>query len=1617
MWIVVVMLVGLNVVIQEAVASVPAIVLVDSTGSSGSGDGQFSGVTGASFDTSGNVFVADYYNSRIQKFDSNLDFVTKVGNQGTGNLQFTWPSDVAVAGDDGVWVVDTYNHRIKKMSNNLASMLYTSQVGGSSGSANGSFNRPSAIAIDGDGFLYVADRNNNRVQKFQSNGTYVTKWGSYGTTDGLFDNTTYGIAVDAGGNIWTLDSNSRRLQKFSNTGTWMQTITLPSGSATGSVSSPKQLDIDGDGNFYIADTSNNRVQILDSAGNYVNSYSGLTTINGVSLDSSGYIFTTDNSSKLSKLDKNGSAYQITNLGASLDAINAATGNNIELGTSYGVTSAFTLRLKHSSGLTISDVSTTLSADSDWSAVTGESDQTTGKAFVNNLTSAPGTAATHTLYVPVPSGRTSSEVRICPDATDLSSVSLSCTNGVTRSAGGPFVESFGTITVSQVSNLGDNVTYWKIVGMAGSGGESTGLSTFSGSGSGTPGDPYQITTCTELQDMQSELNATYQLMNTIDCSATTGWNGGNGFVPVGASSTAAFTGTLLGNSKVVDSLYIVALQSGVGLFGYTNGATISNLSLTNLDYEKANNAYGDMGGIVGNMNGGSITGSSTTGSITQTASGPVARNFGGAVGIMYGAASLTNVTSAVNLDLRVAQWNSGGMVGQMQGTASITNSHATGYVYHGYEAEYNGGFVGWMVGSSTIANSSATGAVEFGRSTGDVQNSSSYYNGGFVGLMGFNNTYLGSTSITNSFSTGTVTGHIQNNNTNDIYLYYTGGFAGRADSGASIDESYATGNITLTIEDSYPGYTNSYGQVWYVGGFVGGTGQVFAGSAPAITNSYATGSITTNQGKYLQEIGGFVGVLANGSITDSYATGSVTVSPDWGYGETYFTAAYLGGFAGTVKGTVSNSYAQGNVTPGGGVYYVGGFVGGMSSTLAGTVSQSYSTGSVQGTDYVGGFIGRMQYVSGTGASITNAYARGNAYSYSPDSDAEVGGFAGEIPGSSPVTNTYSTGTATVLTSSTFVGGYAGWGNSLSIVDSYWDTESSGTATGNGGTTGYTTTQMKTQANFGTWDFSTIWKIESAINDGYPSFQWQATTPSPSPTPTPTPAGSSTETAAASETSGGGSDTGCYELAPPSAPNNFTLVRRSGKRVTLAFDPVNENTSSYLIVYGTSPGDERFNTTIEASKKKGAIETVIGELDSSQDYYFKVRAMNGCQPGPWSPEITTAKTSTQGGSKPLPGPPPTPTPVIEPTPEPVVVNEVEQVVEPEEIQVQVVDEESEPLPETEVDIVPAAQELVEENQFTQLLGQMTDEEGLITVMLMPGEYLVQAQVEGRTVTANLTVERTDSHAGQSITVQLDTRTNWEKAGEFAEQVTQVAVKTGAAVAAVSAVTGTVKTTTTISRAVAPIYATSARSVVNLPLDIFKGLLARFWQVLNSIAGTIFGFVFKRKRKTGKIFDSTNSRGIEGAYVVFYSISGNLKSSFSDKEGMYQVMPPPDEYLIRTEKNGYRFPSRLITVPQNSEYEHIYLKGEKIVIAKEEEIVRNIAVPLDPKKKNSKWHIFWTKTKGRMSYLIAKWRLPLAVSVLLITGLAAYSAQSLFNYSVFGTLSAVYGLGILSRGRNLG
>jgi YD repeat-containing protein len=187
-------------------------------GIAGSGNGQIYDAAGVAVDSSGNVWVVDYGNDRIEEFNEKGDFVQLFGTKGKGEVQLEEPLNIAFSGSN-LYVTDYLNNRVEELS---IAGKYLSQFG-REGTGNSEFKGPRGIAADPrTGSLYVTDAGNNRVQEFTSSGTLIAKFGSAGAQGGQLSEPT-GVAVSASGGIYVTDYNNKRVQEWTRP-SWLPTV-------------------------------------------------------------------------------------------------------------------------------------------------------------------------------------------------------------------------------------------------------------------------------------------------------------------------------------------------------------------------------------------------------------------------------------------------------------------------------------------------------------------------------------------------------------------------------------------------------------------------------------------------------------------------------------------------------------------------------------------------------------------------------------------------------------------------------------------------------------------------------------------------------------------------------------------------------------------------------------------------------------------------------------------------------------------------------------------------------------------------------------------------------------------------------------------------------------------------------------------------------------------------------------------------------------------------------------------------------------------------------------------------------------------------------------------------
>jgi sugar lactone lactonase YvrE len=284
----------LMLVVSVVSAEDPPLFLLKWGSHGHTGDGLFNYPTGISTDSLGNVYVADYGNHRIQKFDSTGTYTSQWGTNGIGNGEFKYPYSIAIFSMDAIYVSDTGNDRIQKFN---STGTYISQWG-TSGTGDGQFGNPSGVAVDTSGNVYVADVGLHRIQKFTSDGVYITQWGGLGAGDGEFS-IPESIAIGTSGNVYVADYANNRIQKFTSSGTYITKWGLW-GTGDGNFKFPEGIATDSSGNVYVSDVSLDRIQKFDSDGTFITKWGSSGTGNeefeypeGIIVDSSGNVYVVD----------------------------------------------------------------------------------------------------------------------------------------------------------------------------------------------------------------------------------------------------------------------------------------------------------------------------------------------------------------------------------------------------------------------------------------------------------------------------------------------------------------------------------------------------------------------------------------------------------------------------------------------------------------------------------------------------------------------------------------------------------------------------------------------------------------------------------------------------------------------------------------------------------------------------------------------------------------------------------------------------------------------------------------------------------------------------------------------------------------------------------------------------------------------------------------------------------------------------------------------------------------------------------------------------------------------------------------------------------------------------
>ena len=709
-------------------------------------------------------------------------------------------------------------------------------------------------------------------------------------------------------------------------------------------------------------------------------------------------------------------------------------------------------------------------------------------------------------------------------------------------------------------------------------------TYSG-GSGTSGAPYQIADLDDLQELQNtsgDWGAYFIQTADIDASATSGWDGGAGFSPIG-NGTTPFTGTYNGQGSTISSLTINrSSTSFVGMFWLINAGTVKNIGLTSASID--GNFY--VGAVAGQLlNSADIENGFSSGTVTGTAF------VGGLAGSLEDGSTLLNSGSvaAVSGDRYV-----GGLVGR--NLATITNCYASGSVNGTVSDE--GGLVGgntstpvvsnsfWDTQTSTLASSSGG----TGKSTTEMKTLATYTNTATSGLttpwdfIGTPNDDTGILDWWNMDASGTV---------NSGYSQPSCFVIAETPAGAG---SEASPYIIASLNNLY--WLTETPAAWVADKYYSQTADIAAystayinsghGFLPIANNSNFYGNydggghlvtgLTINR-PYIEDYVGFFGVTSS-AVIQNLNLREVDIIVDDEY------STYTGGLIGLQEGgSITRCSCTGNVE---GILFVGGLIGRLVNNTT-TITECWSSGTVSGSFYIGGLIGNITTTGEDSVIVSNCYSTADVSASEPSTPV-AGGLIGLLGSGASVTieRCYSTGSVTP-SSSDYTGGFIGFIQSegtYTATACFWDTETSvqAAAYGSGSTgtitgtiTGKTTAEMKTESTFtdAGWDFTTIWAMDGSTNDGYAYLQGNA----PSGAVLVWSGNSDSDWNNSANWSGDFVPTSSYNVSIPDVTNDpviasnasascTNLTVETGGSLTIQSDAIGTGS---LIVNGTSTGD--------------------------------------------------------------------------------------------------------------------------------------------------------------------------------------------------------------------------------------------------------------------------------------------------------------------------------------------------------------------------------------------------------------------------------------------------------------
>lgn len=225
-----------------------------------------------SVDPKGNIYLVDTGNNRILKFDGNGQFMKSVGGFGWGKEQFDMPVDICAKSGLDIFVVDYNNQRIERYDKDLnyISSFYSNE----SNRDNLQFGYPRGISISIHGELTLIDSENNRLLRINSFGEPEFSFGDFAEGKGKLDN-PFQIEIGADDRVYVSDKATDRIVVFDHFGNYLTEI------GTGILRDPAGIFFDPKNRLWVANTGKKEILVFTPQGDLLGRWKAINSEIGV----------------------------------------------------------------------------------------------------------------------------------------------------------------------------------------------------------------------------------------------------------------------------------------------------------------------------------------------------------------------------------------------------------------------------------------------------------------------------------------------------------------------------------------------------------------------------------------------------------------------------------------------------------------------------------------------------------------------------------------------------------------------------------------------------------------------------------------------------------------------------------------------------------------------------------------------------------------------------------------------------------------------------------------------------------------------------------------------------------------------------------------------------------------------------------------------------------------------------------------------------------------------------------------------------------------------------------------------------------------------------------------